>query len=585
MSRPVKYSFYRVFFAGCPVPLAVALMLGLLIALQTGPAEARRYASIVIDASNGRVLHAENPDRKAYPASLTKIMTLYMVFEALENGALTMNSKLKVSRRAARMPPSKLGLRAGQTIKVKDAMLALMTKSANDVAVTVAEALGGTESNFARLMTRQARALGMSRTTFRNASGLPNGKQLSTARDMSKLARIVLRKFPKYYKYFSTRSFTYRGRAYNNHNKLLKSFLGTDGIKTGYTHASGFNLVASAVRDRRRLIGVVFGGKTGRSRDKHMKTLLTRAFAKAGKRGVTALVSAPRRKPRGTGGRPVTPVAEARTPSATPTPTPSAAASLAAASLAAARRVTIEAKAANGGTQAPAGGRPTANLPSLQALVATPAPKPAPRSGPESDPIGARIASLIGAPRYRDIPKRPAFDAPIAAPGEGVEPPAYAAIPTRPDYRSAQGSSDSPVPKPPRYGKIPRRPDLAARADRPATADAPATEVPRVAAGSLGSFKIHKPRQTAARHGTLWGVQVGAFRHLPLAELTASEVARAAPAQLGGMAIEISQAATGGGVYRARFTGANEDRARAVCKHLQARNISCVVVPPVSDEG
>ena len=329
------------------MPLAAALLLGMLIALQTGPAEARRYASIVIDASNGRVLHAENPDRKAYPASLTKIMTLYMVFEALESGKLTMNSKLKVSRRAARMPPSKLGLWAGQTIKVKDAMLALMTKSANDVAVAVAEALGGTESNFARLMTRQARALGMSRTTFRNASGLPNSKQLSTARDMSKLARIVLRKFPKYYKYFSTRSFTYRGRAYSNHNKLLKSFLGTDGIKTGYTHASGFNLVASAVRDNRRLIGVVFGGKTGRSRDKHMKTLLTRAFAKAGKRGVPALVSAPRRKPPGTDGRTgghlATLAAEAqarREPAPSATPTPSATASLAAASLAAAQQVT-----------------------------------------------------------------------------------------------------------------------------------------------------------------------------------------------------------------------------------------------------
>ena len=142
------------------------------------------------------------------------------------------------------------------------------------------------------------------------------------------------------------------------------------------------------------------------------------------------------------------------------------------------------------------------------------------------------------------------------------------------------------MPKPPQYGKIPRRPDLAAQADRPATADAPATKVPRVAANSLGSFKIHKPRQTTARHGTLWGVQVGAFRRLPLAELTASEVARAASAQLSGMAIEISQAATGSGdIYRARFTGANEDRARAVCKHLQAQNISCIVVPPVANEG
>ena len=253
----------------------------LLFALILMPAEAEaRYASIVIDADTGRVLHQTNADTRNYPASLTKIMTLYMVFEALQDGRLTLQQSLKVSRRAAGMPASKLGLRAGARITVETAILALTTKSANDVAVVVAEALGGTESNFAQLMTERAHALGMSRTSFRNASGLPNRRQLSTARDMAKLGGILLERFPAQYRYFSTKTFKYKGRSYRNHNKLLKSYRGTDGIKTGYTRASGFNLVASVERGGRRLIAVVFGGKTGRSRDRHMTKLLNRGFAK-----------------------------------------------------------------------------------------------------------------------------------------------------------------------------------------------------------------------------------------------------------------------------------------------------------------
>jgi len=239
-----------------------------------------KYASIVIDASSGRILHSENEDTRNYPASLTKIMTLYMAFEAIEQGRLTLNQELPVSRHAQNMEPSRLGLRRGQTIRVEDAILALVTKSANDAAVVLAEAMGGTESEFAEIMTDRARELGMSRTTFRNASGLPNRRQLSTARDMAILGLRIREDYPDYYEYFSTTHFEYGGRTYRNHNTLLSSYEGTDGIKTGYTRASGFNLVASVERNGRRIIGVVFGGETGDWRDRHMRNLLDRGFAR-----------------------------------------------------------------------------------------------------------------------------------------------------------------------------------------------------------------------------------------------------------------------------------------------------------------
>ena len=237
-----------------------------------------RYASMVVDAKTGKILHASNPDRKRYPASLTKMMTLYMVFDALERKKLTLNQRLKVSRRAQGMPPSKLGLKRGKTIQVKDAILALITKSANDAAVVVAEALGGTEIKFAQMMTKKARQIGMRRTKFRNASGLPNRKQVSTARDMAILARRLIRDFPQYYHFFGTQRFSYKRRTFRNHNKLLANYPGVDGIKTGYIRASGFNLVASTKRHGRRLIGVVFGGKSAKSRDRHMRRLFERAY-------------------------------------------------------------------------------------------------------------------------------------------------------------------------------------------------------------------------------------------------------------------------------------------------------------------
>lgn len=252
----------------------------LLAPLTANPAQAG-YAAIVVDANSGRVLHSRNADTPNFPASLTKMMTLFMAFEALDKGTLAIHQPLPVSKRAAGQAPSKLGLKVGETITVEEAIRALSVKSANDVATVLAEALGGTEIKFAQMMTARARELGMTRTTFRNASGLPNKRQKSTARDMSILARALIGGLPDYYGYFSVASFKYKGKTYRNHNSLLKNYAGTDGIKTGYIRASGFNLVASTERDGVRLIGVVFGGKTADRRDRQMRSLLNRSWAQA----------------------------------------------------------------------------------------------------------------------------------------------------------------------------------------------------------------------------------------------------------------------------------------------------------------
>lgn len=258
---------------------------------------APRSASIAIDGHTGRVLYSRNADKPRYPASLTKIMTLYLLFEFLDQGKVGLNTKFVVTPNASKQPPSKLGFKPGQSIRVHDAIRALVTKSANDVAAVVAENLGGTVTNFARLMTEKARQLGMSKTTFMNASGLPNSKQLTTARDMATLGRRIQTDFPQYYKYFRTKYFSYKGKRYKNHNKLLFSYKGTDGIKTGYTRASGFNLTASVRRGQRHVIAVVMGGKSGKARNAQMATLLNRNMRKAVARSTVKPIPLPTRNP------------------------------------------------------------------------------------------------------------------------------------------------------------------------------------------------------------------------------------------------------------------------------------------------
>ncbi|MEX1250674.1 MAG: D-alanyl-D-alanine carboxypeptidase family protein [Hyphomonas sp.] len=242
-------------------------------------AEAEKYAALVMDSQTNEILHSRNADDARYPASLTKVMTLFLLFDAINAGEVSLNDKMTVSRNAAAQPPSNLKLKAGAKIKVEDAILALVTKSANDVAVVVAEHLGGTERNFAVRMTEKARDLGLANTTFKNASGLPNTAQVSTAYDLALLADALLEQHGQYYHYFENKKFSWGRLVYKNHNDLVGSLDGVDGIKTGYTRASGFNLMTSAERDGHRVIAIVLGGATARSRNDHVADLVEAAFA------------------------------------------------------------------------------------------------------------------------------------------------------------------------------------------------------------------------------------------------------------------------------------------------------------------
>jgi D-alanyl-D-alanine carboxypeptidase len=239
-----------------------------------GPNYRPPYAAIVIDDKSGFVLHEVSADEPRHPASLTKIMTLYLLFEQLEAGKLGLDTELPISTRAALQNPTKLGLKANQTIKVEDAIKGLVTKSANDAAVVVAEALGGSEAEFAKLMTLKARMLGMTSTTYVNASGLPAEEQITTARDQAVLGRAIQHRFPVYYQYFATPSFRYKGAEMRNHNNLLRQVKGVDGIKTGYTEASGYNLTSSVRRDEKHIVAVVLGGTSNGARDARMRQLI-----------------------------------------------------------------------------------------------------------------------------------------------------------------------------------------------------------------------------------------------------------------------------------------------------------------------
>ena len=267
-----------------------ALMLALVMAVPSAGALARPKsrlsggaiaAAIVVDMNSGRILHEQASTSPRAPASLTKMMTLYVLFSYMRAGAVSPDSELVVTPYAASQAPTKLNLKPDATIRAADAVNALVTLSANDAAVTIAENLAGTEANFARVMTRKAQELGMMSTLFRNASGLPNDEQVTTARDMAVLAQHLIRDFPEYYGCFQTKYFAYHGRRYRNHNRLLFGYKGTDGIKTGYTRAAGFNLTASVRRDDKHLVAVVLGGRTGAQRDAAMRVLLDQSFPKA----------------------------------------------------------------------------------------------------------------------------------------------------------------------------------------------------------------------------------------------------------------------------------------------------------------
>ena len=291
---------------------------GIALAMLVHGAEAaERHSAFVVDANTGQVLYSDDADELRYPASLTKMMTLYMLFEAMESGRVSLSTPMSVSAYASARPPTKLRLKPGSTLTVQEAILGLVTLSANDASVVIAEHLGGSEPRFAQMMTAKARQLGMSRTIFRNANGLPNEQQRTTARDMATLGMALREHFPSQYRFFSTKSFNFRGRTINSHNRLVGRIRGVDGIKTGYINASGFNLVSSLFDGNRKIVGVVFGGNTAAARDNEMAKLLNKYLPAASTQSTGPLVA---EQQRGARVHPEPQVAEAAAPKNVPLP-------------------------------------------------------------------------------------------------------------------------------------------------------------------------------------------------------------------------------------------------------------------------
>ncbi|MCP3444898.1 serine hydrolase [Bradyrhizobium sp. CCGUVB14] len=547
-----------------------------------------KFASIIVDGNSGTVLQSNSPDGLRHPASLTKIMTLYLLFERLESGKMKLDTEMPVSQHAADQDPTKLNLRAGQTIRVEDAIKGLVTRSANDAAVVIAEAIGGDEDDFAAMMTRKARALGMSKTVYRNANGLPNDEQVTTARDQATLGRAIQERFPRYYRFFSTTSFTWRGEQIRNHNHLLGSVEGVDGIKTGYTRASGFNLVTSMRRGNRHLIGVVLGGRSGGSRDAIMRNLLAENLEK----GATThtVVAVTERNSADTS----TDVADASDTPARP-----------------AAPVQVAAAPA---PEAPAP-RPASRL---SALAAATAAMPPVQPKPEARPIESKIEpapltnGVISSQPLALIPgssepmkpvrvktvqvKAGAVKVASAAPAQ-VAPQVTNTISSRSDVAETSGAVVARAdiinkPEPARAEvartEMPQQPAgfgtgngiLGVLPATSAAAPAPAP-VAKLASADPSPQPIQMSAATkpVATHSG-WIVQVGALESESEAQQRI-EAARSSARGLLSKADPFTEpvvARDNRKLYRARFAGLERDQAEAVCKALKRADISCMTV-------
>ncbi|WP_454917553.1 serine hydrolase [Xanthobacter sediminis] len=536
-------------------------------------------SAIVVDANSGRVLYEDDADALRHPASVTKVMTLYLLFEQIEAGRLKLDSDLPVSAKAASQSPSKLGVRPGSTIEVEDAIKAIVTRSANDVAVVIAEAIGGTESNFAEMMTDKARALGMSRTTFRNASGLPNPNQLTTARDLSTLGRAIQDRFPKEYRYFATRTFYYRGEAIGNHNRLVGSVEGVDGIKTGYTQASGFNLLTSLKRDDRFLVAVVLGGRSAGSRDARMRSLLSdnlpRAYAgirtapKVGEGGGAFAAAKPLPQPVEREAVPVHDVAPLPKPQvAMLTPEPATTASI------------PSSTGVKKGSAEPI--RPVAvKTVSIQRPVAASAAAPTVSAAASATAAARGFNNPAGVLGYMD----PATATPVAeaaasaTPGRARQP----AAPKPEAVAAAPAEKDAA-----RYNPPPRPATLAERAATvaaleapvPARAPQPAPEKP-VRTASIAPVAVpEKPEKAApaaARGG--WAIQIGAFGAESEARAKLDVAQTKARSVLGAADPYTEKTMRGStALYRARFAGLDEKGAKEACRLLQRNAFACMTI-------
>jgi len=543
------------------------------LAVATEPADARRhrrsgghashstsrdnysppYSAIVVDANSGKTLHEASADGLRHPASLTKIMTLYLLFERLESGKMKLNSSMPVSERASVQAPTKLGLRPGQNLEVEDAIRGLVTKSANDAAVVVAEAIAGTEDDFAALMTSKARALGMNRTTYRNASGLPNDEQVTTARDQALLGRAIQERFPRYYRYFSTPSFTYRGESMRNHNRLLGRVEGVDGIKTGYTRASGFNLVTSVKRDNRHIVAVVLGGSSASSRDARMRDLIGSYVADAANRRTTTTQVAEAVAP-----------AEPRVP-ARPT------------QVAAAGGAYALASASSTPTPAPAAAAPVQG-----GLMVASKPQVAAGSSEPLKPIAVKTikVKLAGVEAAALAPSAPMIAVPEET-GSTASAPAPKAAATQPVPSAPPPAAAQPWPTP---SKEPiKAAAWPAPAAAPAPEPAPATKTQAVAktepAPAVKTAKAEPAPARKAQTHSGWIIQIGAFETAGEAKQRLDAAQSKAKSVLAG-ADAFTEPVTKGDktFYRARFAGLEKSQAEATCKQLKRNDISCMTL-------
>jgi D-alanyl-D-alanine carboxypeptidase len=545
-------------FGICALAAVVAL-----VAVGTDPADARSrrkrhhahharvaysppYAAIVVDANSGNVLHNTSADSLRHPASLTKIMTLYLLFEQLEAGKLRLDSRLEVSEHAAQQAPSKLGLRPGQTLSVEDAIRALVTKSANDAAVVVAEALGGDEETFARMMTRKARALGMSRTVYNNASGLPDEDQLTTARDQATLGRAIQDRFPRQYRYFATPAFVYGGRAMRNHNKLLGRVEGVDGIKTGYTRASGFNLVSSVRRGNRHIVAVVMGGSSGGARDARMRLLIEQQIASASTQRTIARIE------------------ESKDVAAVAAKTPEPPVQPLLPLLPQPRFARADAMGPVAIAIAPAAEAETPAAAVSQAFVPQAAPvlsrQPKPGTAEPINPIKVKTITV----KAGNVQTAMLVPLTGPAPQASVAPPHFA--------KSAIVMEPATPPPGARPGVLGVLPAEAPQAPaQPATFEvASATSVPLTTA-SLSARSAH-PRGA-------WIIQVGAFPKETEAQERLRE-AQSLARHFVAKAEPFTERVTKGNqeLYRARFAGFDQDAAEAACRYFKRNDIACMAI-------
>jgi D-alanyl-D-alanine carboxypeptidase len=563
------------------------------------------FSSIIVDGNSGATLSASNPDGSRHPASLTKIMTLYLLFERLDAGKMKLDTEMDVSEHASEQAPTKLGLRPGQTIKVEDAIKGLVTRSANDAAVVIAEAIGGDEDDFAKMMTRKARALGMTKTVYRNASGLPDDDQVTTARDQSTLGRAIQDRFPRYYRYFSTAAFNYHGQSIRNHNHLLGSVEGVDGIKTGYTRASGFNLVTSMRRSNRHLVGVVMGGRSGGSRDAIMRNLLAENLQKAATTRTAAAITERNpadantdeadadAAPRG---------AEVASAPPEPTPTPRAPAF---------RSVIAEATAAVPPPQAKPEPAPlTSGVIQTQAIAAIPG------SSEPMKPVKVRTVQVkAGQIKLASAaPQQPAPPITSAIPPSRAEvPETSSAVVAKAESNKAESNkaeSNKAEPNKAETNKVESNKAEAGKSDiaraelppQPANHGTgngilgvlPASSVPASSGSQALAYADPTPRpqtplpqavsqnsatKPVAVHGG-WIVQVGALE----SESEALQRIDAARNQAHGLlakADPFTEPVVAKGdrkLFRARFAGLDRDQAEAVCRALKHSDISCITV-------